>query len=273
MNRRFAPAAGALPPTATGTARRRWCLAAGSAAALALAGCGTPPRLAWPPAPTPGGGTVPPLSGTPGPDGLPAGWAEHVMRRDRAPTRYEPVEHDGRRAVHAVADSATSGLRCDVDIDPEATPWLHWSWQVAEVPDDATVAVDERDDSPARVVIAFDGDLGRLSLRDRLFHEQVELFTGQPLPYATLMYTWDGAAPVGTVLHYPRSSRIRYLVVEQGSAAAGHWRHYRRHVADDYRRVFGEPPGRIRHVGILTDSDDLKRHLEAWFCDLDFSAG
>ena len=272
MTRSPAPATARRGPNPVAADRRRWCLAAGAASALVLAGCTTlrrPPAAAPPPPPS----VVPPLSGPPGPDGLPVGWQRHVMRADRAPTFYEPVERDGRRVVHAVADSASSGLRCDVDIDARATPWLSWSWQVAALPDGATMAEDERDDSPARVILAFDGDLARLSLRDRWFHEQVELFTGQPLPYAMLMYGWDGDAPVDTVLPYPRSSRIRYLVVEQGAAGVGQWRHYRRNVADDYRRVFGEPPGPIRHVAILTDSDDLKCRLEAWFGDLSFSAG
>jgi hypothetical protein len=72
------------------------------------------------------------------------------------------------------------------------------------------------------------------------------------------------------VFPYARSSRIRYLVVDSGTGCAGRWQSHRRHVVDDYRRVFGEPPGRILGVGVLTDSDDLKMRAEAWFGDLTF---
>jgi hypothetical protein len=41
------------------------------------------------------------------------------------------------------------------------------------VPDGASVEDDDRDDSPARVVVAFYGDVSTLSLRDRLFRDTV----------------------------------------------------------------------------------------------------
>jgi hypothetical protein len=71
------------------------------------------------------------------------------------------------------------------------------------------------------------------------------------------------------VLPYARSERIRYDVVESGGARAGRWLRYERNVVDDYRRVFGEAPsGPIVSVGVLTDSDDLKNHVEAWYGDI-----
>lgn len=209
---------------------------------------------------------LPPLAGEP------RAWQPHVMRRDRGLTIYEPVERDGRQAMHAVARQSTSGLRCDVDIDPRATPWLSWEWRVDHLPEGASVADDERDDSPARVVVSFDGDETALVPRDRMFREVVEFLTGTVLPFATLMYVWDGQAPPETVLAYPRTGRVQYLVVESGPARSGRWLGYRRNVADDYRRVFGGEPGRIRHVGLLADSDDLKLRTESWFANLSFGA-
>ena len=173
--------------------------------------------------------------------------------------------------MHAVADRSTSGLRCDVDIDPRVTPWLEWDWRVDQLAVEATVASDELDDCPARVAVAFDGDLSTLTLREMLFREQVDLFTGHDLPFATLMYVWDGQAAPESVFEYPRSGRIRYLVVESGAAHTSRWQRYRRNVVEDYRRVFGGEPGRILSVGLLTDSDDLKSHSEAWYGDLKFS--
>lgn len=87
-----------------------------------------------------------------------------------------------------------------------------------------------------------------------------------------LMYSWDGRAPVEQVIAYPRSGRIQYLVVESGSARTGQWLSYRRNVLDDYRQVFGAEPGRIHHVGVLNDSDDLQLELQSWFGDIAFEA-
>lgn len=115
---------------------------------------------------------------------------------------------------------------------------------------------------------AFAGNPARLTLRDRLFADQAELFTGEPLPYATLCCVWDGQAAPETVLPCARSSRIRYLVVESGSAGAGQWHAYRRNLMADFQRVFGEPPDHTTGGGVLTDSDDLKGRAEAWYGDL-----
>ncbi|MGZ5132379.1 MAG: DUF3047 domain-containing protein [Caldimonas sp.] len=212
-----------------------------------------------------------PFSGEHNLGGVPACWRPQIMRRDLPATLYEVAERDGVRVLHSVSDGGTSGLRCDVDIDPNDTPWLHWTWRVDSLDLRATVASDELDDSPTRLIVAFDGDNSLLTPRDRLFHEMVETVTGYTSPFATLMYVWDGRAPTESIFQYPRTTRIRYLVVESGAANTGRWLRYSRNLVDDYRRVFGGEPGRIRAVAVLTDSDDLKSHSEAWYGDIALS--
>ena len=216
----------------------------------------------------PARGEVVPFSSSDRLGGLPEGWRQHITRPDRPVTQYTLERIDQRVALHAQAASATSGVRCDVSIDLAEHPWMRWEWRVDRIPREATVADDDLDDSPARLVLGFGGDPGKLSLRDRLFADQVELFTGETLPYATLCYVWDGQAATEAVLPYARSSRIRYLVVETGAGATGRWQAYRRNVVADYQRVYGELPGPLLGVGVLTDSDDLKGPAEAWFGDI-----
>lgn len=211
---------------------------------------------------------VVPFSGAGHEGGLPEGWRLQVTRPDRPVTGYNLARIDGRLAMHARAQGSTSGVRCDVDIDLAERPWLRWEWRVDQVNPEATVADDDQDDCPARLVLGFAGDMGRLNLRDRLFGDQMELFTGEGLPFATLCYVWDGQAAPESVLPYARSSRIRYLVVESGSAGAGRWQAYRRNMVADFQRVYGETPGRLIGAGVLTDSDDLKGLAEAWYGDL-----
>ena len=257
------------PPDATLPGRRRL-LRLGSAALGAAAtggsllgsGCTSL-------APTgPARGEVVPFSTSMHVGGLPEGWRLHVTRPDRPVTGYGLTRIDARVALHAQSRASTSGVRCDVDIDLRDRHWLRWEWRVDRIPAEATVSDDDLDDCPARLVLGFGGDTARLSLRDRLFADQVELFTGEPLPYATLCYVWDGRAAPETVLPYARSSRIRYLVVESGPESTGRWQAYRRNLVADFQRVYGEPPGRLLGVGVLTDSDDLKGTAEAWYGDL-----
>lgn len=199
----------------------------------------------------------------------PTGWLPYAVRRDLTRTRYAVVRDGDRRVLNARAAASATGLRCAVDIDPAAFGRLQFSWRAQNVPSQANVAAAEHDDCPARIIVAFGGDDTRLPLRDRLFYEQVELFTGQRLPFATLMYVWDGGGHAPETVHRNhRTARIQYLTVESGAQRAGRWLHYERDVVADYQRVFGEAPGHIVGVGVLTDADALKIDLEAWYGDI-----
>ncbi len=233
---------------------------------VAAGGCAVRPQLRDG---TPAPSQVAPFSAAPADGGLPPGWEEYRVRRDIPPSRYHTVADGGRTVLRGESRRGASGLRCPVDIDPADRPWIEWSWR-AETPPPAGARADDLDldDSPARIVLAFDGDTARLPQRDRLFFEQVELFTGQRLPYAMLMYVWDATLPSGRVVPYSRSGRIRMQVVQSGPEGVGRWQHFRRHVGEDFRSVFGEAPGRLVSVGVLTDADDLKQPLAADYGDI-----
>ena len=262
------------------TARRNWLLAAAGLASLG--GCATTEREAEqgaepPPAASVAESALPqavitPFSGA-AQGTVPKGWQPYAMRRDLRPTRYTVVRDGERNVLRANAASSATGLRCAVQIDPARFGRLRFSWRAGKVPDQADVGVAEHDDCPARLILSFAGDDTRLPLRDRLFFEQVELFTGQRLPFATLMYVWDGGTHAPESLHRNhRSARIQYLTVESGAQRSGHWLHYERDVVADYQRVFGEAPGLVTGVGVLTDADALKVDLEAWYGDISLSA-
>ena len=253
--------------------RRAW-LEAGLGSLLGMSGCASTPQPlagAAPSEPPPARRVLPfSVAAT---DGLPEGWLPYAMRPDQSPTRYAIVQDGERKVLHASAKSSATGLRCAVQIDPMAFGHLQFSWRAHEVPSLANVGVAEHDDCPARLILAFGGDDTRLPLNERLFFEQVELFTGQRLPYATLMYVWDGGTHAPESVHRNhRSARIQYLTVESGAQRAGRWLHYERDVVSDYLRVFGELPGPILGVGVLTDADALKVDLEAWYGDITLSA-
>ncbi|GCL62734.1 hypothetical protein AQPW35_18150 [Rubrivivax pictus] len=242
------------------------------AAAAGLGGCASAPPAGEPHSdavaePVPAPQVVPFSEAVPGQP--PAGWRPYALRRDLTRTRYTVVRDGDRRVLNARASASATGLRCAVQIDPAEQGQLQFSWRVREVAPQADVSEAVLDDCPARLILAFDGDQTRLSLRDRLFFDQVELFTGQRLPYATLMYVWDGGRhAVESVHRNHRTSRIQYLTVESGGQRAGRWLHYQRDVVADFRRVYGEAPGTIIGVGVLTDADALKLQLEAWYGDI-----
>lgn len=95
--------------------------------------------------------------------------------------------------------------------------------------------------------------------------ELVRAVTGEEMPYATLMYVWGNKRAVGTVIHSARTDRIRKIVVESGSSGLGRWLEYERDVRADFERAFGEAPGPLVGVAIMTDTDNTRSSATAWY--------
>lgn len=191
-------------------------------------------------------------------------WHE-VPLPGKPPTRYQPARKAGRPAVAAQADASASLWRKRLDIAPERLGEVSFSWWVDTLIAGADAAQSDRGDAVARVLFGFDGDWKRLSFRNRLQFELAETLTGEAPPYATLAYVWETSAPVESVIVNPRSDRLRKIVLDSGAAQLGRWRDHRRHLARDFRRVFGEAPGRLRSVALMTDSDNTRSSAHAWY--------
>jgi len=199
------------------------------------------------------------------PGGPWAGWVFHPSKRA---TRYRTVEVGGERVIEAVAESSVSGLRHAVDVDPQAWPVLEWRWRIDRMLEGADVADRRADDSPVRVVLAFEGDVSTLPVREQMFFERVRLLAGQDMPYATLMYVWCGRRTPGDIAVNAHTSRVRKIVVESGDAGVRRWRSYRRDIVADYERAFGRRPGRLVAVAVMTDSDNTRQRVKGWYGDI-----
>jgi Protein of unknown function (DUF3047) len=192
------------------------------------------------------------------------GWhAVHLP--GKASTRYAHTTKDGREAIGANADRSASMWRRKVSPAPGGVAEVRFSWWLEQPPDNASVADVQREDAGARVLFAFDGDHARLSPRTRMLFDMAEALTGEKPPFATLMYVWDSSAPVGTVIVNPRSDRIRKIVVDSGPAELRRWRDHRRDLRADFRRAFGEEPGTLVSVAVMTDSDNTASRAQAWY--------
>jgi hypothetical protein len=178
---------------------------------------------------------------------------------------FEPVRVDGRAALRVRADSSVSILRQRFMPSMASVGRLSLSWRVDGLPTDADLAVSSQADSPVRVVLAFDGDRSRWTHRDHLLSEMSRLLTGEELPYASLVYVWSAKDRPGTVVVNPRTDRIRKVVLDSGVADIGKWRDHVRDVRADFRLAFGEEPGPLRLVGLMTDTDNTDSQLTAWY--------
>lgn len=183
----------------------------------------------------------------------------------KEPTRYEWTEKDGRKALRAQSQGSASMWRKRVDANAPKASEVDFSWWVQDLVPNASVADIEREDASARVIFGFAGDISTLPARTRMMFDMAHALTGEAPPYATLMYVWDSQLPVGTVVVNPRSDRIRKIVVDSGPKHLRQWRQHRRNLKADFKLAFGEEPGRLTSVAVMTDSDNTKSQGNTWY--------
>ncbi|MFZ5566828.1 MAG: DUF3047 domain-containing protein [Pseudomonadota bacterium] len=201
----------------------------------------------------------------PEPAGAYAGW-QHWALPGKSQTAYRPVLYGGTRdAMEVQARSSASLLRRLLNLERQDIGDIRFSWKVPALVPQADMARRETEDAVVRIVLTFDGDRTRLSARDRALSELAQFMTGEPLPYATLMYVWCPTREPGSVILNPRTDRIRKLVVESGPARLNQWLDYERDIRADFLQVFGEEPGRLLHVAIMSDGDNTGSEFRVWY--------
>ena len=193
-----------------------------------------------------------------------AGW-EQVKLPGKRDTHYSLVTLNGQNTLKANALSSASMLRKKIRIEPDALNSLLFSWQVSELMATADMAKRDQDDSPVRIVLAFEGDRKKFSMKNAMLSELSHAVTGEPMPYATLMYVWCNRRPVNAVIENPRTDRIRKIVVKSGTERLNQWLLYERNIRIDYENAFGEAPGALIGIGLMTNSDNTQSQVQAWY--------
>lgn len=190
---------------------------------------------------------------------------KHYSLPGKRPNQFRYVRKDGRDAMSATSRSSASVLRKAIRIEPGELDAVRFSWKVPELIAQADMALREADDSPVRVVLMFEGDRSKFSSKNAMLSELARALTGEELPYATLMYVWCNTRPAGSVILNPRTDRIRKLVVESGGGKLQQWVDYERNIRADYKVAFGEEPGALVGIGIMTDSDNTRSQTKSWY--------
>lgn len=196
----------------------------------------------------------------------------HYRLPGKSASEYAFARVDGRDAMAVTATSSASLLRQNVRIVPEGLSRIKFSWKVPELISMADLAVRDNADSPVRVVLVFEGDRSRFSAKNAMLSELAHTLSGEPLPYATLMYVWCNTREPGSVITSPRTDRIRKIVVESGAKNLNLWMDYERNIRVDFEKAFGEAPGALVGVGIMTDSDNTRTTTRAWYGGIKLAA-
>lgn len=194
----------------------------------------------------------------------PPAWKHYQLPGKRA-TSYAFQRLDGRQAVMAKADSSASMMRQSVRISPGNLGKLKFSWKVPQLIDGADLSLRDAHDSPVRVTLVFEGDRSTFSAKNAMLSELARTLTGEELPYATLMYVWCNACAPDQVFTSPRTDRIREIALQSGAAQLNQWLDYERDINLDFQKAFGEAPGALLDVGIMTDTDNTRQTAVVWY--------
>jgi hypothetical protein len=202
---------------------------------------------------------------------MPQDWKPVKLSDSKKPTTYDLVVDEGTVVLHARAEASASGLAHLAGFDVRERPVVKWRWKVAKVIDGADNSVGSKEDSPVRLVFAFDGDKSKLPAKDRAVFRMSKRFSGRELPYATLMYVWANNATRGSVIENPHTRRVQMVVASGSDARAGEWQTLSRNLFADYKTAFGEEPGKLIGYGVMSDTDNTGASIEAWYGDIVFA--
>jgi hypothetical protein len=178
-------------------------------------------------------------------------------------TRFDLVMQDGAQVLRISADNAYANLVHElpaVTVGPGST--LRWRWRLDTPLPLADLTRKAGDDVPVKVCALFDLPLTQLGLIERNLLRLARSFSRDYLPAATLCYVWDNKLPVGSELPNVYTRRVRYVVLDSGTAQLKQWVKHERHLHADFLRAFGHeseglvPPLMAILVGADSDNTD-----------------
>jgi len=202
-------------------------------------------------------------------EGVPQGWSFYRIAPYKKNTVYRLENYQGKTVLSANSKTAASGLAVKLKPKKANNLWLQWEWKALIAMPEADNSEGYRDDAPLRILVAFDGNKSKLSLKEKMNFEMANLISGQEMPYATLMYIWSGKSPVDSIITNAHTSRIKMIVVDSGWDNLGQWHKHQRDLSADYKLAYGEAPGDVIGIALLTDTDNTKSETRAFYGDIE----
>lgn len=217
-----------------------------------------PARLA----PWPASGTAPP-----------APWRVVGLPKQKKPfTAFGIASVDGRRALRVEADLSYGNLVHPLRAEPGGYRRLSWRWRVEKLNEVADLREKGGDDTTVKVCALFDLPLDKVPFAERQLLRMARSASDEAVPSATVCYVWDARLPAGTELPSAFTGRLRYVVLQGGTAKVGQWVAERRDLAADFLRLFGRESGgelpALIGIAVGADADNTQQRSVAYVADL-----
>lgn len=169
-------------------------------------------------------------------------------------TQYQISLLDGQRVLKAESDAAASGLVSEKRIDLYKTPVMNWRWRIENRLGKLNEQAKSGDDFAARVYVVVSGGLVFWNTK-------------------AINYVWSSTSPKDKTWPNPfAGDHAMMLAVRSASDKTGTWYTEKRNVRDDFKKLNGEEIQYIDAVAIMTDTDNAKGKVRAYYGDIYFTA-
>lgn len=178
------------------------------------------------------------------------GWERKDFKGE---TRYRLQTVDGVVALQADSHAAGSGLFKEQRIDLEQTPFLNWSWRIADRLSGLNEQSKPGDDYAARIYVVVKGGLAFWQTK-------------------AINYVWASNTAKDAV--WPNAfagDHAMMLALRGPEAALNVWYTEKRNVRADLQKLFGEDLRTIDAVALMTDTDNSGGQVSALYGDIWFS--
>jgi hypothetical protein len=218
------------------------------------------------------GGRVPCESRGLGFDLKAVGWQHVPLSKLKRDTVYTVVKKGDRPGVLRASANGSASMYVALLKPSNSTPrTLRWEWKTDALVPGADNRDKDREDSPLRVIVAFDGDRATLPEVERRRFARVRNLTGKEPPFAVLMYIWSDHVAPGSVIPSAHTSQVKMLAVASGQSGIGSWQSVQRNLVDDYMQAYGAAPGPVLGVGVMTDTDNTGTTAVGEYADIRIS--
>jgi hypothetical protein len=178
------------------------------------------------------------------------GWEQKSFKGE---THYQIQMLGSVTVLKADSHDAGSGLFKEQRIDLEQTPFLNWSWRIANRLTGLNEQSKTGDDYAARIYVLVKGGLAFWQTK-------------------AINYVWAGNTAKDIIWPNAFAGDHAMMVAVRGQEAPlNEWQSEKRNVGADLKKLFGEDIRTIDAVALMTDTDNSHGQVSAFYGDIWFS--
>ena len=169
-------------------------------------------------------------------------------------TLYSLKRIDNKTVLKAVSQNSASGLIKKIRVDIKKYPFLNWSWRIENR---LAGAFDEKqktgDDYAARIYVVVSSGIA--------FWNTI-----------ALNYVWSKNSTKGETWPNAFAQNNAVMVALRSSEAPlSIWHWEKRNIHEDFKKLFGKEIEFIDAVVLMSDTDNTKKEVTAYYGDISFS--